>query len=408
MIKKMKRRVIIAAMLAFTAVIMMIAVLVNAVNYGVVTSRADMTLNALLTYEDQAPDKPGGDNPPMGPFRGLPDVESNYMTRFFIVRYDKEGNAGSVFMDYIASIDEEAALQYAQDAMKRRSDHGYIREYRYARENDGDGSVVVFLNTLREQQSIRSLLILTLIVSFVSLAIVFVLVVLLSGRAIRPIANNIQQQKQFITDASHELKTPVTSISTSVDVIEMEHGEDEWTDNIKKQTKRMKKLVNELVALSRLDEENPIPDKEDFSLSTAAWEMAKIFESRAKGHNKDLKVDIEDDITMHGDQDSIRQMMSVLLDNAIRYSDDGAEIRFSVSRKKGKINIETFNTCDYDKPPDVDRLFDRFYRPDASRNDKTGGTGIGLAIAKAVVNAHQGKISASCPSGKTMTIRIVF
>lgn len=123
---------------------------------------------------------------------------------------------------------------------------------------------------------------------------------------------------------------------------------------------------------------------------------------------KKLSVDIHEKISIFGEEASVQQMLSVLLDNAIRYSGPESEIHFSVSKKNSKTCIEIFNTCHFDNPPDVRRLFDRFYRPDASRNTSTGGTGIGLAIAKAVAETHGGTVTASCPSGKTMTIRVTI
>ncbi|MCR5399705.1 MAG: HAMP domain-containing histidine kinase [Lachnospiraceae bacterium] len=408
MLKKMRIRVITAAMLAFAAVMFLIALLVNWVNYAAVTGRADQTLSYILRYESNTPSKPGPDAPPPRPFMELPDIEANYMTRFFVVRLDPDNNLTSTHIDYIASIDEEDALDYAARAAKKGKDRGYIGDYRYCRKALDDSTVFIFLNVSRELLSVRTLLDLTLAVVGISLILVFIFVFFLSRRALRPIIHNIESQKQFITDASHELKTPLTSIATSTDVIAMEKGEDEWTENIRSQTERMGKLVNELVILSRLDEEKPIPVRESFSLSDTAWEIAEAFRSQAKVQNKRFDIDIQDDLTLLGDRDAIRQMLSVLLDNAIRYSDPEGEIRFCISKKRSRISIEVFNTCNYDTPPDTDRLFDRFYRPDTSRNKSTGGTGVGLAIAKAVAQTHGGKISANCPSGKTMTIKVVF
>ncbi len=407
MLKKMRRRVILAAMAAFAAVILLIAALVNVVNFCVVTNRADETIASVLSFQSRAP-KPSRGNPPPEPFIGLPDLESNYMTRFFIVSFDADGNIQSVSTDQIASIDEEDAVSYAQQALARKSDRGYMKAYRYLKETQGETVTIVFLNVSRDLQYMRSLRNLTIVVACVSLVVVFLLVALLSGKAIKPIANNIERQKQFITDASHELKTPLTSISTSVDVIEMEYGEDEWTENIRKQTGRMSKLVSELVTLSRLDEEIPLPSKEHFSLSNAAWEIADVYAPQAKAHVKTFDVSIQDDVSVFGEKAAVQQMLSVLLDNAIRYSDDRGEIRFSVQKKRGKAQIEVFNTCDLETPPDVERLFDRFYRPDSSRSTASGGTGVGLAIAKTVAEAHGGTIRASCPSGKTMTITVVL
>ncbi|SCY42937.1 Signal transduction histidine kinase [Lachnospiraceae bacterium XBB2008] len=408
MLKKMRIRVILAAMLAFLAVILLIAVLVNLVNSAAVAGRADQTLTYVLNYEDHPPADQGPGKPPEGPFMALPDLEANYMTRFFIVRFDPDGKVVSISTDYIASIDEDEAVRYAETALQRRSDRGYMGDYRF-RKSEKDGlTVVAFLNVSREIRDMRSLRLLTLMVSGASLLLVFVLVALLSRRAIRPIEKNIERQKQFITDASHELKTPLTSISTSLDVITMEHGEDEWTDNIRSQTVRMSKLVAELVALSRLDEEIPLPNREHFSLSTAAWETVMVYETQAKACGKTLNTEIEDDVSMVGDKSAMQQMISVLLDNAIRYSDPDGEIRFGVSGKRNKAVIEVFNTCDYETPPDTERIFDRFYRPDSSRSTETGGNGVGLAIAKAVAQAHGGSITARCPSGKTMTIKVVI
>ena len=169
---------------------------------------------------------------------------------------------------------------------------------------------------------------------------------------------------------------------------------------------RLSKLVSELVILSKLDEEKPLPNKEEFSLSNAAWEIAEVYKPQAKGAGKELKIDIADDLMMTGEKAAIQQMLSVLIDNAIKYSDPGGEIRFSVFKKGNKNYIEVFNTCDLKEVPDVTRLFDRFYRPDSSRSTQTGGYGVGLAIAKAVAEAHGGEIWAECPSGKTMTIKV--
>ncbi len=419
MLKKMRQRVIIAAMLAFFAVIMLIGASVNIVNYYVVTKNADETLDVILSFEEDTvrPEMEGmGFNapPPEGipgsggpaPFTGLPDLESNYMTRFFIVRFSPDGTPDYVSIDYIASVDGENAVDLARKVYDKQRSRGYMGDYRYACETKDGSGVVVFLNTKREQESMKNLLLMTLTVSGISLVIVFILVALFSKRAIRPIAKNIEQQKQFITDASHELKTPLTSISTSMDVITMEHGEDEWTENIRSQTQRMSKLVSELVILSRLDEEKPLPNKEEFSLSNAAWEIAEVYKPQAKGAGKDFKIDIADDISMTGEKAAIQQMLSVLIDNAIKYSDQGGEIRLSVFKKGNRNYLEVFNICDLKEIPDVTRLFDRFYRPDSSRSTQTGGYGVGLAIAKAVAEAHGGEISAVCPSGKSMTMKV--
>ena len=397
MLTRLRWRFITAAMLAFFTVIFLVASLVNIVNYCVVTQRADETIDYIMFFEE-------GRRRPNMPFRALPDEESNYMTRFFIVTVDSQNVILSTSMDYVASVDASEAVSYAKEVLAGNDDHGYIQGYRYAKTENDDKTVIVFLNTTRELQYMRSLLVLTLAVAGVSILLVFLLVVLLSKRAIKPMAHNIELQKRFITDAGHELKTPLTSISTSLEVLEMEHGKDEWTDNIRQQVGRMSGLVSEMVTLSKLDEIKQVPEKETFDLTGATWEMVEVYSPQAKASGKTLKTEIEDGIMFYGEKASIQQMLSVLIDNAIRYSTDNSEIRISVNRNRGKTRIEVFNTCDYQTAPDTERLFERFYRPDESRNKQTGGNGIGLAIARSVAEAHGGRIYAKCPDGRTMTI----
>ena len=168
----------------------------------------------------------------------------------------------------------------------------------------------------------------------------------------------------------------------------------------------MSGMVSEMVTLSRLDEIKPVNEKEKFDLSTTSWEILEVHMPQAKARGIDIQTDIEDNIIIDGEKASIQELLSVLIDNAIKYSDERKEIRFTLKKERSKARIEVFNTCNYDKALDTERLFDRFYRPDESRNSKTGGNGIGLAIAKSVVETHGGKITAECPSGKSMTITV--
>lgn len=273
---------------------------------------------------------------------------------------------------------------------------------------DQDGISVVFLNIFEDIQAGRSLLAATVIIGIASLLAVFVLVVVFSGRAIRPYIRNIERQKRFITDAGHELKTPLTSIATSADIAAMEHGDDEWIANIRKQSARLAKLVGELVTLSRLDEEEPLPEKALFSLSDAAWEIAEPFSVRAKAEGKSCSQQIEDHLELTGDRNMIQRMLSILLDNALRYSGPGGEIRMDIYGKRGRIYMEVSNTCGQQEIPDLERLFDRFYRPDDSRSSHTGGFGIGLSIARAVAQAHGGKITAQKREEGRILFRVVI
>lgn len=416
MLKKMRWHFILAAMLA--VFIMLVAVLagINVWNYHTTAERADQRIQEIYGFESGK--VPGMENSEENASQPVPpdifnrpddhDPEAPYTTRFFIVRLDEEGNVTDVSTDFIASVTQTEAEEFARKVLNEKRQVGYYKNYRFqilAKKND---NIVIFLNTTMELRSVRNVLLISCLVGVVCFLVVFLLVILLSKRAMKPYIRNIERQKRFITDASHEIKTPLTSIATSVDVIEMEYGEDEWTRNIHKQTSKMSRMVADLVTLSRLDEENPFLERTEFSLSDAVWEVAEPFASLAKAQGKKYSQRIEENLTLCGNPDATRQMISVLLDNAMKYSDENGTIRLDVYKVHGKTKIEVFNTCVLEETQNLSRLFDRFYRPDNSRSRKTGGSGVGLSIAQAVAEAYGGKIKVSSKDGKSIMFQVTI
>ena len=394
MLKKMRWRFIGAAMAAFTAVVLTLLCFVNLWNYHSVTAQQDEALTRLIEVENQ--------QMPFSSSRGaLPfddwshfSPEVQFSLRFFSVHYDADGTVLRVNQDYIASISESDAEAYADAVLESGKAQGYESGYRYLVSTSKDETVVLLLNSEREIQTMRSLLWITLAIAAACLVVVFGLVVLFSRRAITPYLKNMEAQKQFITNASHELKTPLTAISTSADVLAMEHDGDEWVHNIQVQSGRLSKLITSLVALSRLDEENPFPVRTEFSLSDALWEISEPFVPLAQAKGKNYTQDIADGLTVTGDRTTIQQMISILLDNALKYSPDGGSISLTARRSGKKAEITVSNTVDTAQSIDTGRLFDRFYRADESHSNTVSGTGIGLSIVKATAEAHGGTISA--------------
>lgn len=305
MLKKMRWHFILAAMLA--VFIMLVAVLagINVWNYHTTAERADQRIQEIYGFESGK--VPGMENSEENASQPVPpdifnrpddhDPEAPYTTRFFIVRLDEEGNVTDVSTDFIASVTQTEAEEFARKVLnEKKRQVGYYKNYRFqilAKKND---NIVIFLNTTMELRSVRNVLLISCLVGVVCFLVVFLLVILLSKRAMKPYIRNIERQKRFITDASHEIKTPLTSIATSVDVIEMEYGEDEWTRNIHKQTSKMSRMVADLVTLSRLDEENPFLERTEFSLSDAVWEVAEPFASLAKAQGKKYSQRIEENL----------------------------------------------------------------------------------------------------------------
>ena len=414
MLKKVRWRFIGSAMAAFTAVILILLLVLNIWNYRSVSHQQDDALQMLLNTEnggETPPEKPDGAEPPEAPDGTqlpaalLPDSwrqfsrEVQYSFRYFSVRYDADGTQEGVNCTAVASITEEAAAAYSDTVLAGGKTSGYYAGYRFRVQSTADGTTVIFLNSERELQAVRSLLLLTIAIACGCLLGVFALVLLFSRRAIAPYLRNLSVQKQFITNAGHELKTPLTAISTSADVLAMEYPGDEWAENIQAQSARLARLIEDLVTLSRLDEENPFPEKTEFSLSDAVWEITEPFSSLAAAKRKRYSQEIEDGVLLTGERQAVQQMVSILLDNAVKYSDEGGKISLRVSKAGKRAQIQVFNTCAGAEKLDISRLFDRFYRADESHSNAVGGTGIGLSIARATAEAHGGSVRAEIADG---------
>lgn len=271
----------------------------------------------------------------------------------------------------------------------------------------GDETHVIFLDYGREMSSFRTFLFTSAGVSITGLVAVMLLLIFLSGRIVKPFSENYEKQKQFITDAGHELKTPLTIIDADAEVLEMDIGENEWLTDIRMQTKRLAQLTNSLIQLSRM-EEQPQLEKIEFPLSDLLEETVEAFQALAKTQNKNFSGRIQPMLSMNGDEKAIRQLVTILLDNAVKHSDDGGRIEIALEKQKNSIQLSVFNTAGYISKENLPHFFDRFYRADPSRNSQTGGYGLGLSIASAIVAAHKGKIGATTQDEKSLLIIVTF
>ncbi len=259
------------------------------------------------------------------------------------------------------------------------------------------------LNVLAENGgTFRSFLVTSCVMSFLGLAAVLLLLILLSGRIIKPVSESYEKQKRFITDAGHEIKTPLTIIDADADILEMEFGENEWIRDIQNQTSRLAALTGDLIRLSRMEESSDQFRMIRFPLSDVAEETAQSFQALARTQNKTFRVSIQPMISVCGDEQALRRLISILLDNALKYSNEGGMITLKLEKQGRTVKLSVANTAEHIEPEKLPYLFERFYRMDPSRNSGTGGYGIGLSIARAVVTAHKGKINASSPDGQSL------
>lgn len=419
MIRDLRKKFILVAMLSTMLVLTAIMGVVNFSNYREMLDRADEMTALLEQNAGKFPEEPSWheqddtETPPAKPENDEKDksrfsVETPFETRYFTVTVDENGEVTDCDLDRIAAVDEETAEEYTQTAQQKNKTTGFQGIYRYRVTETEDGAKYVFLDCRREISNFRTVLVTTISVSLLGLAAVFVLVVIFSRMVFRPVEESIQKQKRFITDASHELKTPLTIIDANIEVMEMESGESQWTKSTRKQIQRLSGLVQQLVTLSRLDEEKGLEEKCEFNLSEAVSECVQPYESLAQTREKNLTLNIEEDITYTGDERSIRQLAGILMDNAVKYSSENGNITLTLKKKGKKIFLEVYNDADDLPQGKLDVLFERFYRLDSSRNSGTGGSGIGLSMAKAIVQAHKGKITAENKNGRGLTITVIL
>lgn len=415
MIKKLRIKLIAISMFSVILVLLVIMGCINLISYCHMVNEADNVLDFLAENN--------GRFPMIGEIFDF-DAETDEMSlemartsRYFWVKVTENGDVLEVDVSEIAAVNQDTAAQYARQILESGRKRGFVDSYRFLVVDDNDADKgnaenriqIIFLDCWRSLSNFQTFLFSCLWVSLLGLVAVLCLVFLLSGWMIRPVIESYKKQRQFITDAGHEIKTPLTIIDADADILEMELGENEWLQDIQKQVKRMTMLTNDLIYLSRMEEQQEQMQMIDFPFSDLVEEVVQFFQTLAKAQNKTFTSSIQPMLSLCGDERSLRQLLSVLLDNALKYSDEGGRISLTLEKQGQSLRLSVFNTTS--QPVDrqhTERLFNRFYRGDQSRNSKIGGYGIGLSIAAAVTANHKGRISAATQDGKSLTITVVL
>lgn len=311
--------------------------------------------------------------------------DSSYRTRFFRIFLDEDKKVTNVNMDHIAAVDEKKAVRMTKMAMLRRGKVGLVGSYRYRKEyKDGQVRSIIFLDCKENQSFYHLAVTITITVSTLLTCLITIIFAIASKRAVRPFEINSNRQKQFITDASHELKTPLAIISANAEVLQYKGDGNEWTQNIIDQTKHMGKLINQLLVLAKLDEVQEKSEKQEADLKLLLEETTRPFEEVATQKKVTLKLHLEEGVTIRVNREQIAQLVSILTENAAKYVNDGGKIVWRLTKTQHGAVLVVKNTTEKELP-DTKRMFDRFYRSDSSRSSKTGGQGIGLSIAKKIV-----------------------
>lgn len=406
MIRSIRRRFMRIAIGVLALAMVLVAVIINATNWVNVRAELYETMGHLSELDAQAGFRGQGSGKGMRKGRGgdMSRHMRNMMNeaRFFWVSVAEDGSCALTDASH-ESEEAEELLQLANQALAGGRTSGFCGDYLFSVGERQGQRVAVFLNCETKLTRVRRLALISAAACGGCVLLAWLLVGLFSSRAIRPLVESAIQQKQFITDAGHELKTPLTVISANMDVMAMESGDNEWIRSTRKQVANLRGLVGELIYLSRLDEEDAKLRREDVDLSKLVREGAEPFAGMAEFAGKTLTVAAEDGVHVTGDAAMLGRLVSILCDNAVKYAPEGDAIAVTLRRGRRGVELITDNALREPMSDETLRhLFDRFYRADASRSRESGGYGIGLSVARAIAEKHGGGIRVRQSEGRVI------
>ena len=403
MFKSLRRKFIITAVGSVAIVITVLAVALNFINFNKLEERIDTTL--LDASKSQALIKiftEDGDDLVITKNSSNPTDYNG----FSIAKVDDVGRIIKAYRDDTLIPNHDDLQNKVVKALEKGGASGFIGSYRYLKVESEVGNLILFLNCQRELDSYESFVKNSVLISMVVIVSVLLLIILISKRVIAPIQQSYTKQRQFITDASHELKTPLAIISSNADVLEMENGDSKWTNNIHNQVDRLTSLVNSLVVFSRMEEKDTV-ERTRFDLTETLKSRIEEFRELADFQKRYIITEIHDKLNYYGEQASIVQLIDILLENAIKYAPEGSDILVYLKKNRKYAILKVSNKADV-KKGDLGKVFDRFYRLDESRNSSIKGYGIGLSMAQLIAEKHKETIRAYAPEDGTFKIEMRF
>lgn len=434
MVKQLQKKFIISAMLAVTILLVVLIGGINVFNYLTTSGDNDRLMEMLCysfetstkwnadttdntqppqsingTQQNTAADISGNQNdtgfPPQDNGTKPPDDKKNNgfgrhdknavdSARYAAVAIDKNGNIIRTDVTHISSLTEDEAAAITEALKNTASGTGTYSGflYRISETKRAEGKVIILLDNGMQISSFFTVLFISVGAGIFGWLMMLLLVILLSRKTIAPVARSIEKQKQFVTNAGHEIKTPLAIILANTDAMELHNGENKWSKNIRAQTLRLSGLMQNLLMLAKMDESSTKLPMCEFDISTAAEDTVGAFIEPAALKGIMIEQNIKKGIRLSGNRDSIVQLMTVLLDNAVKYTESGGVIRAELYGNEKNITLSIANTCEPIDHPE--KLFDRFYRGDSARTQKNGGYGIGLSVAQAIAELHKGSITA--------------
>lgn len=393
MLRRLSVKFSAAAIAVIFCVELLMTGLINGLNIYYTISEVDEIVDSILENKGKMPENFAPREPRKDDGRRFGELR--YSTRYFTVMIDPSGEADFIDTGHISTVTSEQAQEMGLAAAKLDKKRGFYSgcDFRYA-VNDvpNGGRMLVFYDFSEKSASLRRMLEISAAIAAALLAISALLIALYSKRAVRPVIESIESQRRFITDAGHELKTPLAVIRADAEVIELTGGENDWTRSILNQTDRLSELLSQLLTLTK-SQENLQSSFAEFSLSEAVEQAAQGFKPLFDSKSLPFEINVAEGLALFGSETLVRELVSILLENASKYSSAGGSVSLTLAQTGGKAVLKAVNFCDDPPQGDTRLLFERFYRADSSRTRETGGSGIGLSIARSIADAHKAKIS---------------
>lgn len=404
-IQKLRRKFIIIAMLSFLLVMVFIGVLIN-ISIHVVTVNSikstlkDISINQGIRADVEESFFREG-NRPFSPT--LEDIfsPSYRQNHFFYIKYNSSDNTCMVSSNSNNSGEIESVSSLAEELLENDDRFGSHGVYYYLKERREDGDIAItILDCTSEVEGMLRILSATIVTMLLALFITFILVRVFSKKLIQPEIENSQRQRQFITNASHELKTPLAVIRANTELLEVTGGQNEWTTSTLNQVDHLNGLIQNLVMISKAAEKEDVSNLVSINATEIVEQTIKPYEALAKKSGNELTVNAEKDVMVLADESKLRQLATILIDNAIKYCDEAGKVEVELTQtKKNKIKLTVANSYAEGKDVDYNMFFDRFYREDKSHNIDKGGYGIGLSIAESICRQYGGSIKAVWKDG---------
>lgn len=403
MFRKLKIRFILLASAAIVCILLTMIAVLNSVRFLQTNGEIQAVLNILSANNG---DFPSVEETAESLQNDRITIDTIYQYRYFSVVYNEDKTLYSTNLDHLSNLSKEQALSYANKVIKNSRSSGVFKvgsqfySYQITQDSKTKRYLLVVLDSTNYLESRNDFFWLSIQLCFYSF-IFFVLVVSgFSNFAIRPYIKNYENQKRFITNAGHELKTPLAIISANTELQELMTGENEWTESTKDQVKRLSNLINQMVVLARL-EEQPDVTLVDVNFSEVVKKVAGNFKSVIEKAGKKYEIKLQEDIHVKATEDELYELVSILIDNACKYCGEDGQIFVTLTKaKRGKrARLTVANSYADGKNVDYSRFFDRFYREDESHNQKQPGYGIGLSMAESLVRIFKGRIWVSYKKG---------